>query len=111
MSLTSTLPVVTDATLAAETAPGTGLVAIEFSAEWCPPCRVLGPIVESLATEYASRLRILFMDNDTNLATAARFGVRTIPTILIFRDGELVDRIVGAASKTALRERFDRLLR
>lgn len=107
MATTSALPVVTDATLAAETGPGSGLVAVEISAAWCPPCRILEPIVEALAPEYASRMRILQMDNDANPATIARLGVRSIPSILVFRDGELVDRIVGVVSKAKLRERFD----
>ncbi len=111
MSQTSVLPVVTDATFAAETAPGSGLVAVEISAEWCGPCKILGPIVESLAAEYAPKMRVLQMDNDANPAMIARLGVRSIPTILVFRDGDLVDRIVGAVPKATLRERFDRLAR
>ena len=109
MSDTPTLPVVTDDTLAAAVTPGTGLVAVEFSAAWCAPCRVFGPIVEQVAHEYASRLRVVLMDSDTSPAATARYNVRSLPTLLVFRDGEVVDRVVGAVPKAALRERLDRL--
>lgn len=108
MSTTSTLPAVTDATFAAEVGPGTGLVAVDFTAAWCPPCRLMAPVVDAVAQEYASRLRVLQMDADANPATMARFGVRGLPTLLLFRDGAPVERIVGALSSAALRERLDR---
>ena len=100
------LPVLTDATFADAVAPGSGLVAIEFSAEWCAPCRVMAPIVESVAQEMAGSMKVYQLDNDANPATAARLGVRGLPTMLLFRDGELVDRIIGAVSAPVLRERI-----
>ena len=109
MSKTLTLPIVTDETLAAAIAPGTGLVAVEFSAAWCAPCRVFGPIVEQAAQDYAPRLRIFQMDADASPAAMARFAVRSLPTLLVFRDGELVERVVGAVPRATLRERLDRL--
>ena len=109
MSNTLTLPTLTDETIAAAIAPGTGLAAVEFSAEWCAPCRVFGPIVEQAAQDYGARLRFYQMDGDASPATMVRYGVRSLPTLLVFRDGELVERIVGAVPKTTLRERLDRL--
>lgn len=110
MSATATLPVVTDETFATEVGPGSGLVAVEFSAAWCGPCRILGPIVESIAREYTGRLRVLQIDADANPMAMVRLGVRGLPTILVFRDGELVDRLVGAVPKGAISQRLDRLL-
>ena len=108
-TLPSVLHPVTDATLAVEIAPGTGLVAVEFSALWCPPCRVMEPVVEAVALELGRRLRVLRMDADTNAASMARLGVRALPTLLVFRDGALVERVVGTVSRAALRERLDRV--
>lgn len=109
MSTSHSLPAVTTETFDTEVAPGTGLVAIEFTAAWCPPCRMMAPALEAIAREYAAELRILQMDADTNAATMARLNVRGLPTMLVFRDGEPVDRIVGAVSPATLRERLDRL--
>ena len=109
MSTTLTIPAVTAETFSAEVAPGTGLVAIEFSAAWCAPCHMMAPALEAISREYAAKLRVLQMDADANAAIMARFGVRGVPTMLVFRDGEPVDRIVGAVSLATLRERLDRL--
>ncbi|HEY9227028.1 MAG TPA: thioredoxin domain-containing protein [Gemmatimonadaceae bacterium] len=107
---TAMIASVTDETFATEVGAGTGLVAVEFSAEWCGPCRVMTPIVEAVARELAPKLRVLEMDADANPRTAARFGVRGLPSMLVFRDGALVDRIVGAIPHGALRARLDGLV-
>ena len=109
MDHATALSTVTDATLAAALAPGTGLVAVELTAAWCSPCRLMAPVVDAVAREYAPRLRVLQMDADANPGTMTRFGVRGLPTLLLFRDGEPVDRVVGAVSRSALRERLDRI--
>lgn len=111
MSDTLTLPAVTDETLPAAIAPGTGLVAVEFTAGWCPPCRVFAPVVEQAARAYVGRLRVVQMDADASPAAMARYGVRSLPTLLAFRDGEPVERVVGAVAPTVLRETLDRLTR
>ena len=106
----ATLAAVTDATFATEVAPGTGLVAVEFTADWCPPCRLMAPLLEEAARDYGAQLRVLQLDADVNPRTMARLGVRGLPTLLVFRDGEPVDRIVGAVPRATLRERLDRLV-
>ena len=110
MSTTDTIPTVDDTTINAAIAPGTGVVAVEFNAAWCGPCRVMAPVVEAAARDYAGRIRIVQVDADANPATQARLGVRGLPTMLVFRDGALVDRIVGAVGASALRARLDRVL-
>lgn len=111
MSTSTVVHTVTDASFAAEVAPGTGLVAVEFSAEWCGPCRVMGPVVGAVAGELGPNIRVLLMDTDADPATMVRYGVRGLPTVLVFRDGELVDRIVGSMTKGPLKERLGRLMR
>lgn len=112
MSTTLAIPAITDDSFATEVAaPGTGLVALEFSAPWCGACKMLAPTLHAVAQEYAGHVRVLQIDTDANPATMARYGVRGLPTTIVFRDGEPVDHIIGAVSGSALRERFDRLVR
>ena len=85
-------------------------VVIDFWAEWCGPCRMVGPIVEELATEYAEKVVIGKVDVDNNDEITAKFGIRNIPTILFFKNGEIVDKQVGAAQKSLLVEKIDKLL-
>lgn len=85
-------------------------VMIDFWAEWCGPCRLIGPIVEELASEYADKVIIGKVDVDNNDAITSKFGIRNIPTILFFKNGEIVDKQVGAAQKSALVEKIDKLL-
>lgn len=108
MSNVLTVPAVADAEFAAETARG--VVAVEFTARWCGPCRVMAPIVERLAQDYEGRMRVLQMDTDDNPATMARLGVRSVPTMLVLRDGAVVERIIGATTSAVVRERVDRVL-
>jgi thioredoxin len=79
-------------------------------APWCGPCRTVGPIVDQLASELAGRIRVAKMNVDDNPATSSRFGVRSIPTLLVFKDGREVDRIVGAQPKSAIAGRLARFL-
>jgi thioredoxin 1 len=108
MSTTASVPSITDSSFAAEIA--TGIVAVDFTAEWCPPCRMMEPIVEQVARDYAGRVRVFQMDTDDQPATMVKLGVRGLPTILVFRDGAIVDRIVGAVPATVLRPRIDAIL-
>ncbi len=93
---------VTDATFADEVEKSAGLTLIDFWAVWCGPCRMVAPIVEQLAQEYSGKLKVLKLDVDSNMQTSVRFNVRSIPSLLFFRDGKLVDTVVGAVPKQFL---------
>ena len=77
-------------------------VLVDFWAEWCGPCRMVGPIVEELSNEYSGKAVVGKVDVDNNPEISMRFGIRNIPTLLIFKNGEIVDKQVGAVPKAAL---------
>ncbi|NLO70622.1 MAG: thioredoxin [Porphyromonadaceae bacterium] len=85
-------------------------VVVDFWAEWCGPCRIVGPFIEELAEEYAGKVEIGKLNVDENVDTPNEYGIRNIPTILFFKDGKLADKQVGAAQKTVLKEKIDALL-
>ncbi|MDD4513944.1 thioredoxin [Massilibacteroides sp.] len=85
-------------------------VVIDFWAEWCGPCRMVGPIIEELASEYEGKVTIGKMDVDSNDDVVSKFGIRNIPTILFIKNGEVVDKQVGATNKAALAKKIDALL-
>ena len=85
-------------------------VVIDFWAEWCGPCRMMTPIVEDLAKEYDGRVVIGKCDVDDNDALAAKYNVRNIPTIIFLKNGEVVDRYVGAAPRSVIEEKVKTLL-
>ena len=82
-------------------------VLIDFWAEWCGPCRMIAPMIEELASEYDGKATIGKLDVDNNQESSVKFGVRSIPTLLIFKDGEIVDRHVGAVGKDILAKSID----
>ena len=104
------LPQVTDADFATRVEGAEGLVMVDFTAAWCGPCRILAPILEGLAADFAPELSVVALDVDENPATAARFGVRSMPTLLFFRNGTVVDRSVGAVPRAMLQPRIEALL-
>ena len=85
-------------------------VVIDFWAEWCGPCRMIAPIVDELATEYGDKVVIGKCDVEENDEITVKYGVRNIPTILFLKNGELVDKQVGACSKDALKAKIEKLL-
>ncbi|GAA0878444.1 thioredoxin [Algoriphagus jejuensis] len=86
---------------------GDQLVMVDFWAEWCGPCKMIGPVVEQLATEYDGKAVIGKVDVDANPAVAQAFGIRSIPTLLFFKGGQIVDKQVGAVPKTVLAQKLD----
>ena len=85
-------------------------VLVEFGAEWCPPCKLMEPVLADLAGEWSDRLRVLTVDYDAEPALAARFDVMAVPTLLLFRDGVLAGRLVGARGKGRLTQELTDLL-
>ena len=85
-------------------------VMVDFWAAWCGPCRMVGPIMDELSSEYEGKAVVGKVDIDSNQQYAAQFGVRNIPTVLIFQNGELVDRKVGVSSKSDYADALDELL-
>ena len=110
--MTETHPLaVTDATFGQEVEQQKGLVVVDFWATWCGPCHMVAPILEQLAGEYAGRMKVAKLDVDTNQRTTMRFNVRSIPSILFFKDGHHVDTLVGAYQKVAFEEKIQQHLK
>jgi thioredoxin 1 len=82
-------------------------VLVDFWAEWCGPCRIVGPIVDELSKDYEGKAVIGKVDVDSNPAISTRFGIRNIPTLLVFKNGVVVDKQVGAVAKTVLASKLD----
>jgi thioredoxin len=87
---------VTDATFAAEVEQASGLVLVDFWAPWCGPCHAVAPVLERLAADYQGRVKVVKLDTDANQATAVRYNIRSIPAMLLFKDGKPVDMVIGA---------------
>lgn len=85
-------------------------VLVDFWAEWCGPCRMIAPLVHELAEEYNGKAVFGKVDVDNNVGVASKYGIRNIPTVLFFKNGQVVDKQVGAVPKKALAEKIDKLL-
>ncbi|MTT31699.1 thioredoxin [Terrilactibacillus sp. BCM23-1] len=96
---------VTDANFTDETSKG--LVLADFWATWCGPCKMIAPVLEEVDSELADKVKIVKLDVDQNQATASKYGVMSIPTLILFKDGEIADKIIGFQPKEALVERIN----
>ena len=85
-------------------------VLVDFWAEWCGPCKMIGPIIQEIAGEYAGRIKVGKMNVDNNPVIPPQYGIRSIPSLLIFKDGAVSDQIVGAVPKNNITEVLDRVL-
>jgi thioredoxin 1 len=100
----------TDATFDATIADGATPILVDFWAEWCGPCRRMGPIVEELANQYAGKARVAKLNVDQHQQVAGRLGIQSIPALLIFKNGQLAKRIVGAVPKDMLEQAVQEVL-
>ena len=101
---------VTDDSFASEVLNSELPVLVDFWAEWCGPCKMVSPMVEELSNEYNGKVKVAKLDVDSNPQTATNYGIRGIPTLLMFKDGSAVDQIVGAVPKTQIAERLDKII-
>jgi thioredoxin 1 len=95
---------VSDASFESDVLKATGPVVVDFWAEWCGPCRMIAPALEEIAGSLGSKVKILKLNVDENPATAAKYGIMSIPTLMIFKNGEMASRQVGAAPKQKLEQ-------
>jgi thioredoxin len=100
----------TDANFQEEVLQSNQPVLVDFWATWCGPCRIIAPVIEELAGEYQGRAKLAKMDVDTNPNVPMQYGVRSIPTLLFFKDGQVVDQLIGAAPKRSLSGKLDALI-
>lgn len=101
---------VTDAEFESKVLKADVPVVVDFWAPWCGPCRVIAPILDKLAGEYEGRLQIAKVNTDEDVQWASQFGIQGIPTLIIFKNGEEVERLVGSRPESAYRTVFDRVL-
>lgn len=97
----------TDATFESDVLKSDKPVLVDFWAEWCGPCRMMGPTVDQVATDYSGKVKVGKLDVDSNQQTAAKYGIRGIPTLLLFKEGKVVDQKVGAIGKPEFQKMLD----
>jgi thioredoxin 1 len=97
---------VSDADFDQKVINGQGLTIVDFWAEWCAPCRMIAPILEDVAQEYAGKVTVAKLNVDENPQAAARFGIRSIPTLLFFKGGERVDQVIGAVPRGVIQSKL-----
>ena len=99
----------TESTFDAEVAKHQGVLMVDFWAEWCAPCRAIAPALDELARDSAGSIGLAKVNVDENPGLAARYGIRSIPTILFVKSGQVVDQVIGAVPKSQLKKRLDAL--
>ena len=87
-----------------------GVTMVDFFADWCGPCRMIAPVVEELAEEYEGKANICKVNTDEEQDIAVKYGIRSIPTVMFFKDGEVVDQMIGAASKESFAKKLEEYL-
>lgn len=102
--------IVTDANFQKEILSAALPSVIDFWAEWCGPCKMIGPVVAELADDYDGKIIVGKVDVDSNSGIAAQYGIRSIPTLLFFKGGELVDQLIGAVPKAKIKEKIDAMV-
>jgi len=100
---------VTDAQFEKEVLKAEGIVVVDFWAPWCGPCHQMAPALESFTAANAGKVKVVKVDSDDNPKTAEKYGIKSIPTVIFFRDGEPVERTAGAVSEATLQDKFDAL--
>ena len=100
----------TDATFETEVISSDRPVLVDSGANWCGPCRLIDPIVKEMAIEYAGRLKVGKMDFDTSHSSAVRYGIQSLPTLLLFKNGHVMDRLVGAVPRQRIVDSIERIL-
>ena len=105
--MSDTVQHVSDASFDADVLQAAGPVLVDFTATWCGPCKMIAPILDQVAGEYADKVRIVKLDVDDNAATAAKYGIRGVPTLMLFKNGQPAETRVGAMSKSQLTQFLD----
>lgn len=106
----SNVQYVNEARFGSEVEEATGVVLVDFTASWCPPCKALAPVLDSVAERYAGRAKVIKVDVDANPDVSARYGVRGIPNLLFFKDGQVVNQAVGFQAEDKLANLLDEAL-
>ena len=101
---------VTDTNFEQEVLQHKGVALVDFWATWCGPCRMLGPVIAELSEEYAGKVKVCKLNTDEGPQTSSKYGITSIPTIIFFKDGKVVDQTVGLQSKAVLQEKLNALL-
>ena len=101
----------TDANFEQEVVKSKGICLVDFWAEWCAPCRMVAPTVAAISSEYAGKAKVCKIDTDAHRDTSAKFGISAIPTLILFKDGEPVQRFVGVTSKDDLKAALDKAIK
>ena len=110
VTMNNTYTIVTDSNFKEEVLENTGPVMVDLWADWCGPCHIIAPAIEELAREYQGRVKVAKLDVEANPETATKYGIRSIPTVLFFKNGEVVDQVIGAVPKKELVDKLNSLL-